>query len=128
MNKIYKITLYIVILAFVSSIGIVTSQNQSEVLENLTKDKYQTSDMAVPEIDEAKLPTSAEEKARFENMLKIVPGDLENRSIQKGAAPTEPTITSSTLAIPSDISYSNPITGTSMFATKLVEPYIIDPM
>lgn len=117
MKKIYKIILYITILVFISSIGIVASQNQSGVFENST-DEHQISDAAIPEIEEAKVPTSVEEKARFENMLKIVPIDLENRSTQKGAIPTELTIQPSIpTTIPSDVSYSNPITGISTFAT-----------
>jgi hypothetical protein len=117
-KNIYKIMVSIAILALISSIGIAINQdqNQDQNGSNLTKEENPTSDIAVPEIDEAKLPTPAEEKTRFENIIKNVPRNLENRSIQKSAtqrSTTPPSIST----FPSDVSYSNPITGTSTFGT-----------
>ncbi len=111
---IYKIMVSIAIIVLISSIGIAINQDQKQ--EKNGSSENLISDIAVPEIDEAKLPTPAEEKTRFENIIKNVPRNLENRSIQKNAI-LRPTTQQGISTFPSDVSYSNPITGTSTFGT-----------
>lgn len=81
-----------------------------------------TNDVPIAEIEEAKLPTPAEEKARFENRMKYAPKDLgnkKNESVQKTIEQLPIELNAIASAIPLEVAYTNPISGISTFAARI---------
>jgi hypothetical protein len=114
--SINKIMISIAIVALISSIGIASNQNGTNLSENLTYETNITTDYIISadlstNITEANLPNQAENKERLikrtrnaENFTR----NLENKTIPTNATPA---------TIPSYVSYTNPVTGISVFAT-----------
>jgi hypothetical protein len=121
MKKVNKILISIFLISILVA-TVTTSANTDIPIsapENITNP---TSDTPVAEIEEAKLPTPAEEKARFENRMKYAPkalGNQKNKSVQKTIEQLPRELNPIINTIPLEVAYTNPISGISTFATRL---------